>query len=154
MHCVHPKFIQIRDQFDELVHNRACRCLHSITLASLTLLRTPASTNWSGKERRSKETGAAARTSPWSALWQWRGNAEAALHRAPPSLPRHALASQHHTAPPGRGNWSPPTPTPMPAHAQRRPSSHRACQSVPPPAAELTPRHPTPSFLLPGHPAP
>ena len=51
MNCVLPQINQIRDQFDEFVCNRACRCLHSITLPSLTILRTPTSTNWSGWRR-------------------------------------------------------------------------------------------------------
>ena len=50
-------------------------------------------------------------------------------HRSRPASPSAApCLSQHHTAPPGRGNRSPPTPTPMPEHAVRRPN---ALQAVP-----------------------
>ena len=143
MNCVLPQINQIRDQFDEFVCNRACRCLHSITLASLTVLRTPASTNWSGW-RRSKAGDRAPELARHgqqvAVVWHRRGCPAPCPHLSlAPPLPFPAS----HRAP-GHGIWSPRPPH---TRARTRPAppklAQRAREASPP--AELALRHPTPS---------
>ena len=145
MNCVHPQFIQIQDQSEEFVCNRASRRLHSITLASLTLLRTPASTNWSGR-RRSK-AGDRAPAQPRHVVqvavaWHRRG----CPAPCPPSLPRRPLPFPASHRAPGHGIWSPRPPH---TRARTRPAppklAQRGRKASPP--AELAPRHATPRPL-------
>ena len=137
MNCVLPQINQIRDQFDEFVWNRACRCLHSITLASLTVLRTPASTNWSGW-RRSKAGDRApelARHGRQVAVaWHRRG--------CPAPCPPLSLTSLL----PRQPHRNPQEPEPaVRASCWCTPSAAQACteraRSVPPCRARATPPH-------------
>ena len=133
MNCVHPQFIQIRDQFDEFVCNRASRCLHSITLASLTILRTPASTNWSGWRRSKAGDRAPAQprhVAQVAVAWHRRG----CPVPGPPSLSLTTLLSrQPHRSP-----------------QEPEPAVRASCGCTPSAARELTEHArapPLPSFL-------
>ena len=130
--CVHHQIHQIRTKFDEFVCNQACRCLHSITLALLIFLRTPASTNRSGLRRSAAGDQAPELARPGRQVaeaWHRRG----CPAPCPPSLPRRPLLHRPPPRPFDAGLRPPgPPPTPVPEEAG-------AAQTIPARAREAAP---------------
>ena len=143
MNRVHPQIHQIRTKFDEFVCNRAGRYLHSITLASLNVFRTPASTIWSGRRRSmaGDRAPALARHGRQVAVaWQRRG----CPTPCPPSLSRRPYLPSTAPRPLGHGIWSPRTPHTRARACPTPPKPpQRAREASPPPSS----RHATPRPL-------
>ena len=138
MNCVHPQINQIRTKFDKFVCNRTGRCLHSITLASLTLFRTPASTirsEWRRSAARDRAPEHARHGRQVAVVWHRHGFPTP----CPPSLPRRPCLPSTAPRPLDTGFGRPGPPTPVLGHARRRPSHHSARAKRPPRRARTTP---------------
>ena len=142
MNRVHPQIHQIRTQFDEFVCNRAGRCLHSITLASLTLFRTPASsirTEWRRSAAGDRAPEQARHGRQVAVTWHRRG----CPAPCPPSLPRHPCLPSAAPRPLWtRDSVAPDPPLPCPSRPAPPKLPQRAREAAP--LAELAPSHPAP----------
>ena len=123
----------------KFVYNRGGKCIQSITLASLTALRTPASSNRSGLRRSAAGDQAPDLARPGRQVaeaWHRRG----CPAPCPPLSPSPPLASPRRPAPLGHWDRSSRTPHPRARGGRRRPNHPSAREAAP--LAELAPRHP------------